>query len=68
MKLIHKERIGSRWRRIQDQPQAAYQCLLKTEVLKRQLKSQFESLDCFELNKRLEKSLQPILTNALEVN
>jgi len=72
MKLIHKERIGSRWRRIHDQPQTAYQRLLKIEVLsthkKRQLKAQYESLDPFELHERLHKSLRPILAQAPEVN
>lgn len=71
MKLVHKERIGSRWRRVHDQPQTAYQRLLKMEVLsaqkKRQLKAQFESLDPFELHERLDKSLRPILAQALEV-
>ena len=72
MKLIHKERIGSRWRRVHDQPQTAYQRLLNMEVLsankKRQLKDQYESLDPFELHERLDKSLRPILAQALEVN
>jgi hypothetical protein len=72
MKLIHKERIGSRWRRVHDQPQTAYQRLLNMEVLsankKRQLKDQYESLDPFELHERLNKSLRPILARALEVN
>jgi hypothetical protein len=72
MKLIHKERIGSRWRRVHDPPQTAYQRLLNMEVLsakkKRQLKAQYESLDPFELHERLDKSLRPILARALEVN
>src|SRR5262249_45045684 len=70
MKLIHKERIGARWRRIHDQPQTAYQRLLKMGVLnsrkKRQLKAQYQSLDPFELHERLDKSLRPILARALE--
>jgi len=69
MKLIAKERVGSRWRRKHDQPQTAYQRLLKMGVLsnkpKRQLREQFESLDPFELHERLEKALRPILAKAL---
>lgn len=69
MKLIQKERVGSRWRRKHDQPQTAYQRLLKMGVLsskpKRQLREQFESLDPFELHDRLEKALRPILAKAL---
>jgi hypothetical protein len=69
MKLIQKERVGSRWRRKHDQPQTAYQRLLKMGVLsskrKRQLREQFESLDPFELHDQLEKALRPILVKAL---
>lgn len=71
MKLIHKERVGAKWRRKHDQPQTAYQRLLQMDVLntkgKRALKEQFESLDPFALHQRLEKSLRPILAQALEV-
>jgi hypothetical protein len=73
MKLVEKERVGSKWRRKHDQAQTAYQRLLKFNVLstksKRRLKDQFESLDPFELHDQLEQSLRPILTKeALEVN
>lgn len=72
MKLVEKERVGSKWRRKHDQAQTAYQRLLKMDVLstkrKRELKDQFESLDPFDLHDRLEKSLRPILAKALEVN
>lgn len=72
MKLIEKQRVGSRWRRKHDQPQTAYQRLLQMEVLsaskKRELQNQYESLDPFELHDRLERSLRPILAQALEVN
>jgi len=72
MKLIEKQRVGSRWRRKHDKPQTAYQRLLKMGVLntkrKRELRDQYESLDPFELHDQLEKCLGPILTKALEVN
>jgi hypothetical protein len=71
MKLIEKQRVGSRWRRKHDKPQTAYQRLLKMGVLstkkKRELRDQYESLDPFELHDQLEKCLRPILTKALEV-
>lgn len=70
MKLIQKERVGSKWRRKHDHPQTAYQRLLKMDALstkrQRELKDQYESLDPFELHDRLEKSLGPILAKALE--
>ncbi len=72
MKLLQKQRVGSRWRRQHDQPQTAYQRLLKLGVLsakkKRQLQEQFHSLDPFALHEGLEQSLRPILARALEVN
>lgn len=72
MKLVEKERVGSKWRRKHDQAQTAYQRLLRLNVLntksKRRLKDQFESLDPFELHDELEQSLQPILAKALEIN
>jgi hypothetical protein len=72
MKLVEKERVGSKWRRKHDPAQTAYQRLLKMDVLgtkkKRELKDQFESLDPFALHDQLEKSLRPILAKALEVN
>lgn len=72
MKLLEKQRVGSRWRRKHDQPQTAYQRLLKMEMLstkrKRQLKDHYESLDPFELHDRLERCLRPILAKALAVN
>lgn len=72
MKLVQKERVGSKWRRKHDRAQTAYQRLLKMDVLntkrKRELKEQFESLDPFALHDQLERSLRPILAGALEVN
>lgn len=69
MKLVAKQRVGSRWRRKHDRPQTAYQRLLKMGALsrkaKRQLREQFESLNPFELHDRLEKALRPILARAL---
>jgi hypothetical protein len=70
MKLIEKERVGSKWRRKHDRPQTAHQRLLKMNALstkaKRELKDQYESLDPFELHDRLESSLRPVLTKVLE--
>jgi len=71
MKLIHKERVGSRWRRKHDSPQTAYQRLRAMKVLrgkpKRQMHDYYQSLDPFQLHAQLEKSLRPILAKALEV-
>jgi len=72
MKLVHKERIGARWKRKHDRPQTAYQRLLKMDVLssskKRELQDWFQSLDPFLLHEQLEKALRPILAKAVEVN
>lgn len=72
MKLMEKQRIGARWKRKHDEPQTAYQRLLKMEVLsarkKRELRDCFESLDPFVLHQELERALRPILSQALEVN
>jgi hypothetical protein len=68
MKLVEKQRVGSRWRRQHDQPQTAYQRLLNMEALgpkkKRQLRDYYESLDPFQLHDQLEKGLRPILAQA----
>ena len=70
MKLIEKERVGARWRRKHDEPQTAYQRLLKMGTLsrskKRELRDYYESLDPFDLHEELEKCLRPILAKALE--
>jgi len=72
MKLLEKQRMGARWRRKHDQPQTAYQRLLKMDVLsarkRRELRELFENLDPFILHEQLEKALGPILAKALEVN
>jgi len=72
MKLVEKQRVGARWRRKHDQPQTAYQRLLKMDVLslkkKRELRELFENLDPFVLHEQLDKALRPILAKALEVN
>lgn len=72
MKLVDKQRIGSRWRRKHDRPQTAYQRLLSMGVLtprkKRLLQEEYQSLDPFKLHEALERSLRPILAKALEIN
>jgi hypothetical protein len=72
MKLVQKERIGARCKRKHDQPQTAYQRLLKMDVLKsrkkRELRDQFESLDPFVLHRELEQALRPILSKTVEVS
>ncbi len=72
MKLVDKHRVGARWQRKHDQPQTAYQRLLKMDVLrpkkKRELREWYEGLDPFVLHAQLEKALRPILAEALEVN
>jgi hypothetical protein len=72
MKLVEKQRVGARWRRKHDQPQTAYQRLLKMNVLsvkkKRELRDLFQNLDPFVLHEQLDKALHPILAKALEVN
>lgn len=70
MKLVHKWRVGSRWRRKHDRPQTAYQRLLELGVLtgkkRRQLREQFQSLDPFALHDELERRLRPVLAKALK--
>lgn len=72
MKLVEKQRVGSRWRRKHDKPQTAFQRLLKMDVLnarkKQELRDHYESLDPFELHDQLEKALRPILAKTLQVN
>ena len=71
MKLVEKKRMGARWKRKHDEPQTAYQRLLKLKVLARRKKQQmrdwFESLDPFALHEQLEKALRPVLKHALEI-
>lgn len=65
MKLISKERVGSRWVRRHDQPQTAYERLLQSGQLSAQktrwLREQYAGLDPFTLHKKLEQGLRTIL-------
>jgi hypothetical protein len=68
MKLKAKRREGSRWIRIHDEPQTAYQRLLASQSLnarqRRRLRDWYESLDPFALARQVEARLQPILKRA----
>jgi len=68
MKLREKWREGSRWVRRHDEPQTAYQRLLRTRQISRaqrqRLHDHYESLDPFELAQQLERRLGPILRTA----
>lgn len=65
MKLVSKERVGSRWVRRHDKPQTAYERLLQSGQLHpqraRRLRDYYEELDPFTLHKELERGLRPIL-------
>lgn len=64
-KLVSKHREGSRWVRRHDRPQTAYQRLMGSGQLstpeRRRLQDWYESLDPFDLSRRLEEQLRPIL-------
>lgn len=65
MKLVSKERVGSRWVRHHDKPQTAYERLVRSGQLSAQqmrlLREQFAALDPFTLHKKLEQGLRKIL-------
>jgi len=65
LKLEHKWREGSHWRKRYQFPQTAYDRLcrpgLLTRKARRQLRDRYESLDPFTLKDTLELQLQPIL-------
>lgn len=64
-KLMEKRREGSRVIRRHDEPQTAYQRLLRSGSLTagaaRQLRDQYQSLDPFALAKTIEARLRKIL-------
>jgi hypothetical protein len=68
MKLQDKWRVGSRWMRVHDHPQTAYQRLCRSRQLgarqRRHLREQYEALDPFDLARQLEEQLRPILKTA----
>jgi len=70
MKLLKKWRDGSRWVRLHDRPQTAYQRLLAhrelTSQARRQLRERYEALDPFVLAAEVERRLKPILGAAVE--
>jgi hypothetical protein len=65
MKLVKKWRVGSRWKRLHDKPQTAYQRLLTSGQLgakeRKNLSEQYESLDPFVLANDVERRLKSIL-------
>jgi hypothetical protein len=65
MKLISKERVGSRWVRRHDQAQTAYERLLESGQLSapraRLLRDQYAELDPFKLHQELEQGLRKVL-------
>jgi|SRR3989344_5614738 len=62
MKLIRKERIGSRLKKTYDEPKTPYERVLESQVLsdenKAELRHHYESLDPFTLQERLERELK----------
>ncbi len=64
-KLIRKERIGSRIKRLYDQAQTPYQRVLKhkgiCEEAKKQLESEYNTLNPFELKRQIDKKIRCIL-------
>jgi hypothetical protein len=69
-KLISKERVGSQITRTHDRPQTAYQRVMATGQLnskeKKHLREQMNELDPFELAKKIEKQLKPILRTSVD--
>jgi hypothetical protein len=67
-KLVSKERTGSQISRVHDRPQTAYQRLMTSCQLnikeKKHLREQMNELDPFDLAKKIEKQLKPILRTA----
>jgi hypothetical protein len=65
MKLVKKWRVGSRWKRLHDKPQTAYQRLLTSGQLgakeRKNLSEQYQSLDPFVLANDVERRLKSIL-------
>lgn len=70
MKLVKKWRVGSKWKRLHDEPKTAYQRLAliggMSATNKRRLRDQYESLDPFKLHEQLDKRLRPILKHILK--
>jgi hypothetical protein len=66
VKLIAKERIGSRIIKRHDHPQTPFRRLLKSRTVdsktKNELKAQYKKLNPFELRIRIEKKLKKIFT------
>jgi hypothetical protein len=68
LKLEHKWREGSHWRKRYEAPRTAYERLCAPGILplksRRQLRERYESLDPFDLKDQLEKKLKQILQPA----
>lgn len=67
VKCIRKERIGSKYKRVYDQPQTAYQRVLvhpdiKQEI-KTRLRAKYATLNPVELKKRIERLQQRLLSS-----
>src|SRR5260221_5391538 len=65
LKLEHKWREGSHWRKRYEPPRTAYERLCAPGILplknRRQLRERYESLDPFDLKDQLEEKLKQIL-------
>ena len=65
MKLIKKERIGSRYRKVYDEARTPYQRVLEEPLIlqteKDKLTALYQTLDPFNLKKRIQVKLQRIL-------
>lgn len=64
-KLIKKQRIGSRYRKVYDQPKTPYQRILEESLIsqaeKDKLTALYQTLDPFDLKKQIQFKLQRIL-------
>ena len=70
-KLIKKERIGSRIKRVYDKPKTPYQRVIESkdipEKIKQQLTKQYEQLNPFALKRAIDKKIRLLfqsVTNA----
>lgn len=65
MKLIKKERVGSRYRKVYDEPKTPYQRVLEEPAIpqaqKDKLTALYQTLDPFTLKKNIQVKLQHIL-------
>ena len=65
VKLLHKTRIGSKYKRVYSKPQTPYQRLIECKDVpgetKEQLKAKYETLNPFELREKIEANMKLIV-------